>query len=120
MGLNGDVQFRREPSVTVDQVTSTTRLLDVREDEEWDAGHIDGAIHIPMGTVPQAVADGLDWLTPGAEVVVVCAVGGRSGQVAAWLNRQGYEALNLTGGMHAWADAGHPMVSTDGSKPTVL
>jgi rhodanese-related sulfurtransferase len=97
------------PSVGVADITVDTVLLDVREDEEWADGHIDGAIHIPMGQVPAAVADGMPWLRPEVPVVVVCAVGARSARVAAWLNMQGYQAINLDGGMSAWIHAGRPI-----------
>jgi len=104
--LNVQVQ----PSVSVAEVTGDTVLLDVREDDEWADGHIEGAIHIPMGQVPAAVANGLDWLTPETPVVVVCAVGARSGRVATWLNLEGYHAINLDGGMNAWIQAGRPII----------
>ncbi len=47
-------------------------------------------------------------------------MGGRSAQVAAWLNQQGYDAVNVAGGMHAWEDAGRPMISETGAEPTVI
>jgi rhodanese-related sulfurtransferase len=99
-----------QPSVSVSDVTPDTVLLDVREDDEWADGHIESAIHIPMGQIQGAVAAGLDWLTPETPVVVVCAVGARSGRVAAWLNGQGYQAINLDGGMNAWVEAGRPII----------
>jgi rhodanese-related sulfurtransferase len=107
------------PSLDVSQVPDTALLLDVREDEEWTAGHIAGAIHVPMYEVPQHVASGAQ-LSPDAPIVVVCKVGARSAQVTAWLNQQGFAAHNLTGGMLAWERAGRPMVSEDGSPPRVV
>jgi rhodanese-related sulfurtransferase len=103
------VQPQPPPTVSVADVTADTVFLDVREDDEWADGHIDGALHIPMGDIPGAVAAGLDWLTPANPVVVVCAVGARSARVAAWLNAQGYQAINLDGGMNAWIQAGRPI-----------
>jgi rhodanese-related sulfurtransferase len=97
------------PSIGVADVTADTVLLDVREDDEWADGHIEGAIHVPMGQIPAAVSDGPEWLRPEAPVVVVCAVGARSARVAAWLNMQGYQAINLDGGMNAWIQAGRPI-----------
>ena len=67
-------------------------LLDVREDDEWSAGHIDGARHVPMYQVPQHVNYAED-LSPDVPIVVVCKMGGRSAQVTAWLNQQGYDAV---------------------------
>ena len=62
-----------------------------------------------MGQIPAVVADGVEWLRPETPVVVVCAVGARSARVAAWLNMQGYQAINLDGGMNAWIHAGRPI-----------
>ncbi len=119
MGLNRVVHSFDVPSVMVDEVAPGTYLLDVREDDEWAAGHIAEAVHIPMRTLPGVVAADSTRLGPGP-IVVVCAVGGRSAQVTAWLNQQGIEASNLVGGMHAWAQAGRAMVSETGSEPYVL
>jgi rhodanese-related sulfurtransferase len=113
------VQFPGQHSISAYQVTPEMLLLDVREDYEWDAGHIEGARHLPMGQIPGAVTAGLDWLTPEVPVIVVCAVGARSARVAAWLNFQGYEAINLDGGMHGWVDAGRPIVTDSGAGPIV-
>lgn len=106
------------PTVPVDALPDDALVLDVREDEEWDAGHIDGAHHVPMYQVPAHVAHG-EQLTPDRRVVVVCKMGGRSAQVTAWLAQQGFDAANLEGGMLAWASAGRPMVSEDGRPPRV-
>jgi rhodanese-related sulfurtransferase len=118
MGLNDTVNSFDVPSVTVDELGTDVFLLDVREDDEWAAGHIAEAIHIRMNELPPTLAQDPGRLA--GPVVVVCAVGGRSGQVTAWLNQQGYEATNLVGGMHAWAQAGRPMVSDTGGPATVL
>jgi rhodanese-related sulfurtransferase len=106
------------PTVDISAITAETVVLDVREDEEWSAGHIDGARHVPMYQVPQHVGYAPD-LGPDVPIVVVCKMGGRSAQVTAWLNQQGWRAANLDGGMLAWATAGRPMVSEDGQPPRV-
>lgn len=108
------------PSVPVDAVPEDAVVLDVREPVEWTAGHIDGALHVPMNEVPQRVAYQPDTLTADTRVVVVCKVGGRSAQVTAWLRQQGYDAVNLDGGMLAWERAGRPMTSDDGLPPRVV
>ena len=82
-------------------------LLDVREADAWDAGHIDGALHIPMMSVPAELRS----IPTDGEVVVVCAVGARSARVAAFLQQQGVDAHNLAGGMVAWARAGRPITA---------
>jgi rhodanese-related sulfurtransferase len=95
-------------------------VLDVREDEEWVAGHIPGAVHVPMMRVPQRLQFDPGPLTPDAEIVVVCKVGSRSAQVTAWLRRQGYDATNLAGGLMAWEAAGRPLEADGGGPAQVV
>jgi len=90
-------------------------VLDVREGFEWDAGHIDGAHHVPLGELAERLAE-----VSEAQTLVVCKVGGRSGQAVAWLVEQGYDAVNLDGGMLDWESAGRPMVSETGAPPRVV
>jgi rhodanese-related sulfurtransferase len=104
------------PSVEPAGVPVDARILDVREPDEWDAGHIDGALHIPLADLPGRVGE----LPADEDLVVVCRTGGRSGRATAWLVQNGYDAVNLDGGMGAWAAAGRPMVSETGDAPTVL
>lgn len=74
-------------------------LLDVREDWELGIARVDGAVHIPMGDIPARLGE----LDPGRELVVLCRSGGRSGQVARYLERQGFSCVwNLAGGILAW------------------
>lgn len=91
------------------------QLVDVREPYEWDAGHIDGAVHIPMGELGARQ----DELASDRTIVAVCRSGNRSGQVVQALRRAGYEAENLDGGMQAWAAADLPYLRDDGQPPTV-
>jgi rhodanese-related sulfurtransferase len=107
------------PTVSVDQIPAGSILLDVREDEEWAAGHIDGAVHVPMHQVPNRLAFAPDGFASDQPLVIVCKMGGRSGQVAAWLNQQGIASSNLDGGMLAWATSGRPMITDDGSPARV-
>ncbi len=90
-------------------------LLDVREHDEWQRGHADGARHIPMGEVPARIGE----IDPGAKLFVVCHLGGRSLRVAHYLAQHGYTPVNVSGGMQAWADAGRPVVTPDGGVGTV-
>lgn len=108
------------PTVDALDLPSGVVLLDVREDDEWAAGHIAGAVHVPMMQVPQRLQFDPGPLTPDAAIVVICKVGGRSAQVTAWLRHQGYDAANLAGGMLAWAAAGRPMEAADGQPPRVV
>ena len=107
------------PTVTIDGVPNPLPeglvVLDVREPIEWQYGHIEGALHIPMRELP----DRLDEV-PDAQTLVVCKVGGRSAQVVMWLNQQGRDSVNLDGGMLEWAGAGRPMVSETGADPQVV
>ena len=89
------------PSVPAAAVPADAVLLDVREDDEWDAGHAEGALHIPLAEVPQRLGE-----LPEGELHVVCRGGGRSLRAATWLQANGYDAVNVEGGMGAWADAG--------------
>ncbi|MDX6297428.1 MAG: hypothetical protein QOI51_1285 [Nocardioidaceae bacterium] len=91
-------------------------VLDVREDDEWAAGHIAGASHIPMLDVPSRLGD----IPTGLQVIVVCRVGSRSGQITGFLGAHGRRALNLAGGMDAWQAAGRPMTSSSGMSPQVI
>jgi rhodanese-related sulfurtransferase len=82
-------------------------LLDVREPWEWEAAHIEGAKHIPMREVPAR----LEELDPAREVVAICHHGGRSQQVAMFLEKNGFsKVLNLQGGVDAWSRTVDPAV----------
>lgn len=112
------------PSISVDQLPEQlpegTVLLDVREDDEWAAGHVEGAVHVPMNQLPQRLQFDPGPLTPDAPLLVVCKVGGRSAQVVAWLVRQGYDATNLTGGLLAWEAAGRPITAEHAGPALVI
>jgi len=83
------------------------QLLDVREPWEWQAARIEGARHIPMREVPARLAE----LDPGLPVVAICHHGGRSQQVAAFLEKNGYAKVhNLQGGVDAWSRTVDPAV----------
>jgi rhodanese-related sulfurtransferase len=96
-----EVDVRDLPDPLPDDLT----LLDVREPDEWDAGHIEGALHIPMMSVPAQLGS----IPVDEPVLVVCHIGSRSARVAAFLQQQGVDASNLSGGMVAWARAGRPI-----------
>ena len=85
-------------------------LLDVREPHEWRAGHAPKARHIPLDQLPERLSE----VPRGRTVVTVCRSGMRSRQAAKLLASQGRQVANLTGGMHAWARAGLPVVVKGG------
>ena len=90
-------------------------LVDVREDDEWAAGHAPGAVHIPLGDLPARLGE-----LPEGEVHVVCRSGGRSARATAWLQQNGVDAVDVAGGMGAWSEADRPMVSETGQEPRVV
>ena len=104
------------PSVPAAAVPEDGVLLDVREDDEWAAGHIDGAIHIPLGELTGRLPE----LPDADPLVVTCRGGGRSARATAYLQQIGIDAANLDGGMQAWSAAGRSMVSESGAPPTVI
>jgi rhodanese-related sulfurtransferase len=91
-------------------------LLDVREPDEWAAGHIAGATHIPMGELTGR----LDEVPKAARVVAVCRSGHRSGMVTNYLAQGGWNVYNLAGGMTAWAANNRPMTAEGPATPFVL
>jgi rhodanese-related sulfurtransferase len=99
------------------EVADGAYLLDVREPDEWAAGHAPGAHHVPMMQIPARMAD----VPTDVEVVVVCRSGGRSGQVVSYLMGNGWDNVrNLDGGMQLWAASGREVVSENGQPAQVL
>jgi len=90
-------------------------LLDVREAGEWQAGPAEGAQWIPMGEVAGRQSE----IPAGRDIVVICRSGARSGRVTEALVGAGHDAVNLAGGMQAWAAAGLPVVTEHGGPGTV-
>ncbi|HZZ46374.1 MAG TPA: rhodanese-like domain-containing protein [Pseudonocardia sp.] len=105
------------PTVSVDQVPDSARPLDVREPDEWAAGHAPTAVHVPMGEVTGRIDE-----LPGDEepLYVVCRAGSRSARVVQYLVAQGYPAVNIDGGMQAWAAAGRPVVAEGPAQPEII
>ncbi|GAA3948330.1 rhodanese-like domain-containing protein [Gordonia caeni] len=88
-------------------------LLDVREDDEWDAGHVRGAVHIPLDDVPAR----FDELDLDADLLVVCRTSGRSIRLLQYLAMRGVDGACVRGGMVAWEAAGKP-IETGRGQPT--
>ena len=103
------------PTVVAADIPDGAAILDVREEDEWAAGHIAGSAHVPLSELPARAGD----IPDTDPLVVVCKVGARSAQVTAWLAGQGRDAVNLAGGLDAWAGAGRPLVTDDGTPGTV-
>jgi rhodanese-related sulfurtransferase len=85
--------------------TGTTLLLDVREDDEWAAGRAPDSVHLPMSEIQARVHE----VPTDRPLVVLCRVGARSGQVVMWLRQQGYDAVNVEGGLLRWQRDGLPL-----------
>jgi molybdopterin/thiamine biosynthesis adenylyltransferase/rhodanese-related sulfurtransferase len=83
------------------------RVIDVREQSEWDAGHVAGATLLPMREVPDRIADvAPDHDTP---LLLHCAVGARSARVASWLAQMGYRnVVSVNDSITRWKDLGGP------------
>jgi len=82
-------------------------IVDVREPDEWAEGHIEGATHIPLGTLPTRLQD----LPKDQDIILVCHMGGRSERATVFLEKAGYtNAINMTGGMDAWEGHHLPIV----------
>jgi rhodanese-related sulfurtransferase len=99
-----------------DPVPEGLLVLDVREDDEWRAGHVEGSLHVPLMDLGATYVD----LPDAEQVLVVCRVGNRSAYAAAFLIQQGVDAVNLDGGLVAWEAAGRSLVADHDQPPKVL
>lgn len=104
------------PAVEAKAVPTDAYLLDVREDDEWQAGRAPHAVHIPMSALAERATE----IPDDRDVFVICRSGGRSGRAVAALNQAGWTTTNVLGGMQAWEMAGLPMEADGGADPTVI
>jgi rhodanese-related sulfurtransferase len=111
----GDVP-QIDPTEADRLVAAGAVLLDVREPDEWQAGHAPSALHVALGDV----AASQHRLGPENPIVVVCRSGGRSNKAAEFLRAQGLPVANLAGGMQAWAASGRAVVTDDGTAGAVI
>ncbi|GAB2513060.1 rhodanese-like domain-containing protein [Microbacterium petrolearium] len=79
-------------------------LIDVREADEFAAGHVPGAVNIPLSELGERLHE-----LPAEPFALICEVGGRSGRACAALEPRGYEVTNVAGGTSAWRAAGYPV-----------
>jgi len=103
-----------EPEGVPDPLPEGLVVLDVREDDEWEAGRLEGSVHIPLGELGERFAE-----LPSGPVLVVCRSGHRSAYATSYLCDQGYDAVNLAGGLAAWQAAGRPL-TTESGRPGVV
>jgi rhodanese-related sulfurtransferase len=97
-------------------VTAGAVLLDVREADEWNAGHAPEATWIPLGEIPARV----DEIPRDVSIVAICRTGARSRAVAEALLGAGYDVVNVDGGMRAWAVEDYEVVAADGLPGQVI
>ncbi|MEV0274990.1 rhodanese-like domain-containing protein [Streptomyces sp. NPDC050610] len=114
------MNFAQVPEVDAASVPSDGFLLDVRENDEWAAGHAEGALHIPMSDFVGRYGELTERAPEGDKVYVICRSGGRSAQVAQYLLQQGLDAVNVAGGMQRWEAAGRPVADGTGGSGTVI
>lgn len=101
------------PEVTVEQLDSALRagvhLVDVREVHEYAAGHVPGAVLVPLATVPSA----LEQFPADSPTYVICRSGARSYRACEFLAQQGRDVANVEGGTLAWINSGRQTVTGD-------
>lgn len=105
------------PTISVEEAASKNApLVDVRERDEWDAGHAPAATHIPLSELAERVGE----LAELGDVLVICKVGGRSARATQFLIQSNISATNVEGGMLAWQAAELEMVSETAAPPAVI
>ena len=105
-----------KPDEAMEMLRSGATLLDVRENTEWNAGHVPGAVHVPVKNV---ATQALKRLPKGRPVIVTCRTGSRSRGATRILREKGVEAFNLSGGMSGWESAGGRIVGK-GNRPGLI
>jgi rhodanese-related sulfurtransferase len=103
------------PEVLSADLPDSAFLVDVREDDEWAAGHAPDATHVRLGDLGARAAE----LPRDQELYVICRGGARSAYAAQMLASEGWKTLNVADGMTGWAVAGRPMISETGAEPFV-
>ena len=104
-----------DPRTGQTMIDEGATLLDVRHQEEWDAGHAPDAVFLPL----DQLGDRYTELATDRPIVVICRSGARSARAAEALVGAGYRAVNLAGGMKAWVAEGLPCVTDAGAPGTV-
>ena len=90
-----------------DRLAEGAYLLDVRQPDEYADGHVPGAVLVPLGQVGERI----DEVPTDRTVYVICRSGARSGRAAEALRSRGVDAVNVAGGMLAWAEGDRPIAT---------
>lgn len=88
-------------------LTAGIPLIDVRETDEYVAGHVPGAVLLPMSEIADRAAE----IPADGQVFVICHLGGRSLKVVQWLREKGVDAWSVEGGTKAWSDSGREIAT---------
>lgn len=92
------------------RLVSGARLIDVRESDEYAQGHVPGAISIPLGQIPDRLADHVD---ESGITYLICKSGGRSSNACEFAQDKGFDVANVVGGTMAWITSGRSVVAGD-------
>lgn len=92
-----------------EQLATGSRLVDVREPDEFDEGHVPGAVHIPLATVP----DNVERFRGEGPTYVICRSGGRSLRACEFLADRGVDVVNVVGGTMAWQLSGRAVETVE-------
>lgn len=100
------------PEIDVDELAQRAEsgplvIVDVREPDEYEAGHVPGAVLVPLATV----SDRVDEFRGGDPTYVICRSGGRSMRACEAVAAHGVDVVNIAGGTLAWAESGRPLVT---------
>jgi len=105
-----------DPHEAKELIGQGTMMIDVREISEWNHGHAPGAFHLPMSLIQEH----LHKVPKDTDVVICCRSGSRSSAVVAFLLKNGYNAINMRGGMAAWHSHGLPIVNSNGVRGEII
>jgi len=99
------------PQIDVDELerrlADGATVLDVRTPDEYEQGHVPGAVHIPLQELPDRLTD----VPAGDPLLVICQAGGRSQMACELLADEGRSVANVSGGTGRWVESGRPVVT---------
>jgi rhodanese-related sulfurtransferase len=108
--VNEAIENELAPARVHELIDAGAQVVDVREEREWEAGRMPGAVHLELNELTGR-AEELDKERP---VVFICRTGNRSAMAADAFREAGWDSHNMAGGLVAWVEAGHPLEPEDG------